>query len=355
MHYISSRIYCMNNRIWMASDKRQRSHAFDFLCGICIIRMIMLHILECTQLDKSQLWEYAMHWSFYFMCFFFFKAGFFNRSVRGNSIKYCNDRFKRLMIPYFVWGWIGVIVYFTFCLFVLPPNNTMVKDLHWEHLWQTSAFYGNNPVWFLFSFFTTYICVHYIEKMKHLHWTVCVFPYISWYLSSIDNPLWLNLNNVFFGIFVFYLGKFWHKVLVSVNKCTFILISILMVGFFCYLNTTNDVYYQMSSNMWQGNFYIITLCIVAALCGISGLLLSICKVRIPIINYIGEHSMVFFVSHFVIITFYKMLKSSYVRTLKGHEDDLIILTILVFVSCFFIVPYVENVPWLSGRFKNKHN
>ena len=32
---------------------------------------------------------------------------------------------------------------------------------------------------------------------------------------------------------------------------------------------------------------------------------------------------------------------------------MIILTLLSFVFCFWIVPFVERVPWLSGRFKSK--
>ena len=48
-----------------------------------------------------------------------------------------------------------------------------------------------------------------------------------------------------------------------------------------------------------------------------------------------------------------MLRSSFVRSLRGHWDDMIILTLLSFVFCFWIVPFVERVPWLSGRFKSK--
>ena len=63
--------------------------------------------------------------------------------------------------------------------------------------------------------------------------------------------------------------------------------------------------------------------------------------------------MVFFVAHYPLLTFYQMLRSSFVRSLRGHWDDMIILTLLSFVFCFWIVPFVERVPWLSGRFKSK--
>ena len=130
-------------------------------------------------------------------------------------------------------------------------------------------------------------------------------------------------------------------------------VSVLMTGAFCYINASTELYYQMSSNQWTGEPQWVLCSIVLALCGISGILLTARIPRLPVVNYIGEHSMVFFVAHFLIVTFYKMLRSAYVRTLRGHEDDLIILTILVFVTCFWLVPYVERVPWLSGRFSQK--
>ncbi len=63
--------------------------------------------------------------------------------------------------------------------------------------------------------------------------------------------------------------------------------------------------------------------------------------------------MVFFVSHWPILMFYKMIKSGYVRTTRGHVDDYVLMILLIFSICFWIVPYVEKMPWLSGRFKTK--
>jgi hypothetical protein len=48
-----------------------------------------------------------------------------------------------------------------------------------------------------------------------------------------------------------------------------------------------------------------------------------------------------------------MLRSAYVHSIKGKIDDLIIMTILTFVICAWLVPYVEKIPWLSGRFHKK--
>ncbi|MBO4549971.1 MAG: hypothetical protein J5733_04510, partial [Bacteroidaceae bacterium] len=88
-----------------------------------------------------------------------------------------------------------------------------------------------------------------------------------------------------------------------------------------------------------------------SLLGISGVLLSLPTPRVPVINFIGEHSMVFFVMHYPIILSY-----AYASILLGHNihksiPDLIIILLLTFALCFIAVPLVESVPWLSGRWR----
>ena len=60
---------------------KERNHTFDFLCGICIIRMICLHTITFCGHKEDEWWSEIMAWSFFFMCFFFFKAGYFNKTV----------------------------------------------------------------------------------------------------------------------------------------------------------------------------------------------------------------------------------------------------------------------------------
>jgi hypothetical protein len=88
-----------------------------------------------------------------------------------------------------------------------------------------------------------------------------------------------------------------------------------------------------------------------SLMGISGIFLTLPTPRVPFINYVGEHSMVYFVMHYPIVLSY-----AYASILLGHAfrksiPDLIIILILAFTLCTIAVPFVERVPWLSGRWK----
>ena len=164
------------------------------------------------------------------------------------------------------------------------------------------------------------------------------FPLISWWLYTMDNPLWLSLNNVFFGIFLFFLGRVWRWVMERLKRRNTIVVSLLMLGVFVWLNATWPCRYTMSSNAWSGEWWVILLATVTSLCGLSGLLLSLHTPRIPLVNYIGEHSMVFFVAHYPMLVLYKLIRTANVRSLRGHWDDYTILLLVLFGVCLLLVP-----------------
>ncbi len=354
---------------------RERNHAFDLLCGVCIIRMVMLHITNACGFGGEDWWTPVMDWSYYFMSFFFFKAGYFNKMLGGNSKEFIGKKLRQLMVPYFVWGGIGNLIFFFFVWFVLDPKNTIVKQLSWEHVYRSSEFYGNPPCWFLFSFFIAYLVSHVIAKtpvllsipipkalsLHHhkkvanlkIHWVILVFPWLSWWLYSKGNPLWMGLNNVFIGIYLFYLGRLWHFIMEKMGKRLTIVVSTLLLAGFVFLNLRYGGKYTMSSNTWEGSPVVLVANITLSLLGLSGLLLSVRVPRIPAVNFIGQHSMVFFVVHYPLLFFYKFVRAANVKSLRGHWDDYIILTVFIFMICFLMVPYIEKVPWLSGRFKKK--
>lgn len=330
---------------------KQRNNAFDLLCGLCILRMVTLHAICQTQLRGATWWKETMAWTFFFMSFFFFKAGYFNKGITGETLPYLRDRIRRLFVPYLSWGIIGGVM--TFCWFCLYPEGpAKAVAVLSKFRWQIGGLtFGNSPLWFLLSFFTTYVLMHFIERVRYLHWVVLLFPAIGYWLFLHGNPLWFYLSNVFCGTFFFYLGKVWHHILDEMTKRWTLFISILLFIGFVFANIYLHGEYDMKTNLWMGSFWNVLLIMLLSLLGISGVLLSLPTPRVPVINFIGEHSMVFFVMHYPI-----MLSYVHVSRLLGHSinksiPDLIIILILSFTLCFVAVPFVERVPWLSGRWK----
>ena len=332
---------------------KERNHTFDFLCGICIIRMILLHIITFCGHKDDDWWAEVMGWSFFFMCFFFFKAGYFNKGITGKTVPYLKDRIHRLLVPYLSWGIIGGAMAF-FWLYLFPEGPSKAIAAVVKFRWYVGGLtFGNGPLWFLLSFFTTYVLMHFIERVRYLHWIVLLFPAISYWLFLHGNPLWFYLSNVFCGTFFFYMGKVWHQCLGRFPKHWALLISTLLCIGFIFANIYLHGEYEMKTNLWTGLFWQVLLIMTLSLLGISGILLSLPTPRVPMVNYIGEHSMVFFVMHYPIILSY-----AYASILLGHKidksiPDLIIILLITFTLCFLAVPFVESVPWLSGRYKNR--
>ena len=346
---------------------KPRNHAFDLLCGICIIRMVSLHIMAFCGHADDEWWKEIMQWTYYFMSFFFFKAGYFNKSVLGDSRQYCRDKARRLLIPYISAGLLGNVIYFSFLPFLLNRFHKPIEPLTWDHVWMNGAFYGNNPTWFLISFFVAYIAMHFLEKLRHRlvrslpervqlasSMIYFVFPFISYGLFTLSNPVVLGLSNVFMGIFFFELGRFWSRQLARWKPATTVRISFALTLFFIASNIVfHDCAYVMASNRFDGNPVVTVVNIAAILCGLSGLLIGTHMPRVPVVSFIGEHSMVFFISHYPILYYVKFMHLCFGRSIFGRYDEALILFPAIFLICAWLVPYIEKTPWLSGRWEKK--
>lgn len=329
---------------------KERNHAFDILCGICIIRMVSLHIMAFCGQEEQEWWGEVMRWSFFFMSFFFFKAGFFNKGTSsGTDMDYLKDRSKRLLVPYVTSGVIGLVVYFSFYFPLVDRYKKFVEPLEWSHIWMKSGFYGNSPIWFLFSFFVVYMMVRYIDKVKHLCWLTVFFPAISYWAYRTGNNVPMSLGNVFIACYFFYLGRLWQWAMCRFEVRRLMAASWLMVLLFVVLGFVAPGTYNMSQNIFTGNALMAVVRATLVLCGLSGVLLTARVPRIPWLCFIGEHSMVFFISHYPMLYFYKFTHLSFGRSIYGRVDDALILLPVVFCICSWLVPYVERVPWLSGR------
>ena len=331
---------------------KSRNHIFDLLCGLCIVRMVSLHVMDFCGMGEVQWWKHVMEWTYYFMSFFFFKAGYFNKGMTGRSTgEYLKDRTMRLFIPYVTSGLIGMAVYFSFLPIMLDKYHKPIEPLYWEHIWQTSSFYGNRPTWFLFSFFVTYLAVYFLEKVRGLHWVVLLFPVTGYLLFLWGNPLWLSLGNVFMGVFFFYLGVLWKHVMNRYSRQAVLWASVAMLMAFAVLNVLWHGEYTMSINEFRGSFPVTVLNMVFSLCGLAGILSSVDLPRVPVICFIGEHSMVYFISHYPMLYFYKFVHLSFGRSIWNRPEEVFILIPAVFCLCTWIVPLVERIPWLSGRWR----
>ena len=76
--------------------KKRETH-LDAICGVMILWMILGHIFQATHLTESSVYLTLYRILFFFMPWFCFKAGMFEKTMPD---KVCFEKnFKRLMIP----------------------------------------------------------------------------------------------------------------------------------------------------------------------------------------------------------------------------------------------------------------
>jgi hypothetical protein len=218
-----------------------------------------------------------------------------------------------------------------------------------------SHFYGNPPVWFLFSFFCMYVMVHFMQKVRYAAYLALAFPLVSWLIAAYKIPVGMSLANVFMGVYFFYLGKCWHWLQGRVSRPVFLTVSSALLLVFLLGNHYWHGEYDMSLNHWVHRPWGAVVNITCALCGISGILLETLSRRVPAVSFVGEHSMVYFVLHYPILLYYSLVHAIAGRGMRGHWDDFILVLILILSICSWLVPYIERVGWLSGRWPKTVN
>jgi len=316
-----------------------------------MIRMMVNHATSFCGMSNAEWWQTTFFWTHYVLCFFFFKAGYFNKTVNGNTIQFCKNKVYQLLLPYAVWGVIGCIVYFSMLYLSSLRYHHLIETPTWDHIWISGGTYGNPPLWFLLSFFACYVGVHLLGKLKWGYYVVVLFPFVSFGLYKMGNPILLELNNVFMCIYVFLLGHYWRQVVDRLSNRSNFILSFILLLLFCVLNVVWHGEFETHTNEWEGHPLAVVVNLSLVLCGLSGVLLAIHIPRIPVVNFIGQHSMVYFVAHYPVIVFYRFVRISFGQSLQGRWDDWILLLCFVPLVCSWLVPYVEQIPWLSGRRK----
>ena len=65
--------------------------------------------------------------------------------------------------------------------------------------------------------------------------------------------------------------------------------------------------------------------------------------------------MVYFIAHYPILYFYKFTHLCFGRSIYGRYEEAIVLLPTLLIVCTWLVPYVERVPWLSGRERHENH
>lgn len=322
----------------MNQKQTNRDHSIDAVAGILIIFMILRHALQRTGMTGLGLYEFTQYFSI-IIPWFFFKGGMF---FRPRDIKESITKGARhLLVPFLKYSVIGHLFY---CVIMW-----MNGDRNWIHYLLTplkelligGAVLGNEPLWFLFSFFV----VRILGQLCFKDLKTVLLTFIGCYaLSNVlfytgfHHPYWLV--NICTGLAFYSLGYLMRQV--QYNKAVVVLAVCVYVYFGLSGLTLVDI---RSNHLIRGIYAVYPLWALSGIVFINNIFKHI---RIKPIEHIGKDSMDYYVYHWVLITVvFIALRSIQIPT-KGIQA---LLIVSVCLCC--ILPFMNHLLQITNQYWDK--
>ena len=180
----------------------ERNNAIDSVAGIMITYMVFTHVCQHFGYEHSAIYMALEHILYFFMPWFFFKAGMFFK-IEDNVImkKSC----KRLIRPFVLYSLIGHICYSSVCY--LQGNLHLSTLIPYYSLLVQGSIPGNLPLWFLLTLFLCRIIFNFLVKKKvSVYWIALASLLLAFGLHLIDFKQPFYLANTMTGVFFMSVG-----------------------------------------------------------------------------------------------------------------------------------------------------
>lgn len=140
----------------------ERNKAIDSAAGILITYMVFTYICQHFGYEQSTIYMALEHIFYFFMPWFFFKAGMFFKMEDYQTLfkKSCT----RLIRPFILYSLIGHICYCGICY--LQDNFHLSTLVPYYSLLMEGSIPGNLPLWFLLTLFTCRIILNFLQKKR---------------------------------------------------------------------------------------------------------------------------------------------------------------------------------------------
>lgn len=319
----------------------QRQIHLDTIGGILICYMMLMHILLWRQipLTNDSIWLEPLK---FFMFWFFFKSGEFFR-LKTTKAKLIGGG-KKLLVPFIVFSFLG------YCLNVY----SLIKsgDTNWVHYVLTpikelvfgGSIGGNDVLWFLTSLFLVQIIFNELMKRNIKALSIVVAAVIVAFLChifGITKPAYLA--NVSLGIALYSLGYMFKDI--QYNKRIFIVAVVVYTAIMFFKPSHIDL---RTNTLSENGVYILAL--MFSVCGCISINNIFSHIpRLPIITYIGNKSMNFYVMHMLVLGIIALLPWS-----EWMVADYVVFAIMC-IACIIVPAFIgyllENsrFSWVLGK------
>lgn len=281
---------------------KKRSASLDIISGVLILWMIVYHSFQWAELDKTPLFNTLLSFFYFFMAWFYFKAGYLFNSSRGlNEI--VSSGMIKLLIPMIVWLTIGYIILIPYLFFV--EKSPIWKIVIWPaySLISSGDTIGNSPLWFLLSLFIVRVLLFFITKLSFILILIITFILllIGWFefYNSINLPFGLVSTPI--GL-LFSLSGFLIKSKFKIDKKNnfSIVVCLFVLLFTSYFNSYVDIH---TNTLWFGSYFLY----IATSILLITFLVPVVSFELKPISWFGVNSMIFLVIHWPIFTLVKYI------------------------------------------------
>lgn len=277
---------------------QNRNSIYDEVAGLLVLYMITYHVIQWSGLQDSIIMK-AMSFLNFFMPWFFFKGGLFFKSKDISSV--FHNSFKRLMSPYIRWSLIGMAVFgYIACCIEQTHTITEYFKMNIYQLLTEGCVPGNQPLWFLFALFVVRNIIN-MCAIKHIS---ILYPAIAGLIFSVTLhftgfTLPHYINYISSGLFFYGAGTLLRNYSKSdLFKWGSILIYILL-SLFCkpLVDIRDNVLYEGYYLLWP----IWSIAGIVTLNTMFEYIHHKIASPIPLLNFVGKKSMLFYVIHWPII------------------------------------------------------
>lgn len=304
---------------------KERELYLDTVAGLLIIHMILGHIFQWCNLTDISFYQ-NMNILFFFMPWFFFKAGMFFKIEDKRDI--IQKIWKRYLRPFFVFTLIGQFLYsiklyqngyHDIMYYVLIPIKELV-------IWGSTM--GNLPLWFLISLSVVVLLEHYFyKKMQLIGFVAILIACILNYYQYDNIPLYMG--NICTGLFFYSIG---YNIRNLQYKNIIFIISI--VGYFAIYIFSPSFVDMRSNKLICGNYLIWIIFSIMGIIVINNIFKRVRLINKFYLDEIGRNSIIYYVLHWIML-----IVISIILNALGIEDKWNVFFIIL-VSCIVLLPLV---------------
>ena len=265
----------------------------------------------------------------FFMFWFFYKSGMFYKPKPTKQLLISGGH--KLLIPWIVFAIAGHLVN---CI-----SLAISGDDNWKHylltpfkeLLFTGGLEGNQPLWFLFTLFCTQLIFNFLQHRKLSAYLIVVCG-LAWtmmmYLVGYNSPTYMV--NIPLAVSVYALGYLWKE-----KQFSKLYVSVSAIVYFAILLLCPSHLIFAANVLNSGGVYVFAIIFSIAGCVLFN---SVFKhlTHLSILQYIGRHSMVYYISHWLILSLCLII----FRNL-WHSNDCLIVSMLL--ACVCIPPILEKL------------